>query len=122
LTQTVSRQASEQEQYIPNRMSSSTGGGGGTTSSKQRLAASNRGKTTQTPPVEHEQEPPKFSKTSLTIILKNWNALKSMIMFGCSNTGVRRYCSIIADYSNLFLFRISACLNNRQFTVYKSYF
>lgn len=123
LTQTVARQASEHEQYIPNRMSSSTGGGGGGgsggsgTSSKQRLAASNRGKTTQIPPIEHEQEPPKFSKISLTFILKNWNALKSMIMFGCSNTGARRY--VLIYFASLRAY--SDCILKKK-TVFKSYF
>ncbi|XP_066917257.1 E3 ubiquitin-protein ligase UBR5-like isoform X2 [Clytia hemisphaerica] len=87
LAQTVARQASEQEQYVPNRMSAS---GTGSLSSKQRLTASSRAKSGQTPPTEHEQEPPKFSRFSLTFILKNWEALMSMIMFGCTNTGSRR--------------------------------
>ena len=86
LVQTVARQVSEQEQYVPNRMTST---GTVSLSSKQRMNA-NRGKSGQTPPLDHEQEPPKFSKISLTFILKNWEALKSMIMFGCNSTGSRR--------------------------------
>ena len=88
LAQTVARQASEQEQYVPNRMSDSD-----SSKSKSRLNNSERrGKVSnQAPPIEHEQEPPKFAKLSLSCILKNWVALKSMIMFGCKQTGSRRW-------------------------------
>ena len=106
LVQTVARQASEQEQYVPNRMASS---GSGSLTSKQRMNA-NRGKSGQTPPLDHEQEPPKFSRLSLSYILKNWEALKSMIMFGCNSTGSRRYSFFIFPFR--FLIGVSIFLNN----------
>ena len=72
-------------QYVPNRMSSSD-------SSKQRTGSGSRGRAhCQTPPLDHELEPPKFAKTSLSYMLKNWNVLKSMIVFGCQQTGWKRF-------------------------------
>lgn len=67
-------------------------------SSKQRGGGNNiRSKNrSQTPPSDHELEPPKFAKISLGYILKNWNALKSMIIFGCDQNGSRRcVCHVI---------------------------
>lgn len=85
LARTVARQADEQVQYMPNKThsgeSSKQRGGGNNIRSKNR---------SQTPPSDHELEPPKFAKISLGYILKNWNALKSMIIFGCDQNGSRR--------------------------------
>ena len=85
LAQTVARQTNEQLQYVPNRNTTAE-------STKSRSGSNVRGKVhSVTPPLDHELEPPKFARTSLSLILKNWKALKSMVLFGCNSNGSKRW-------------------------------
>ena len=81
LAQTVSRQSHEQMQYVPSRMSDS---------GKSRISNSRGRGRSQSPPIDHELEPPKFAKTSLLYMLKNWQAIKSMVLFGQQQNGTKR--------------------------------
>ena len=106
LAQTVARQTNEQLQYVPNRNSTAE-------STKSRSGSNVRGKVhSVTPPIDHELEPPKFAKTSLSHILKNWIAVKSMVMFGCNATGSRRL---------VFVYKFTHFVN-KYLLVYKSLF
>ena len=82
LAQTVARQSNEQMQYVPNRMNSDN--------SKSRISNSRSRVRSQSPPIDYELEPPKFAKSSLLYILKNWRALKSMILFGQDQNATNR--------------------------------
>ena len=70
LTKTVARQSSEQGQYISNKSSDS----------KSRSANVRSIGTPALP--AHDLEPPKFAKLALEHTLKDWKALRSMLMFG----------------------------------------
>lgn len=114
LAQTVARQTNEQLQYVPNRNSQAE-------STKSRSGSNVRGKVhSVTPPIDYELEPPKFAKTSLSHILKNWKALKSMVLFGCNSTGSKRYftshflLSMIFGFYFMLLFnyKVSACVQS----------
>ncbi|XP_065677761.1 E3 ubiquitin-protein ligase UBR5 isoform X1 [Hydra vulgaris] len=80
LVHTVARQNTEQTQYVQKRNSSSD------TSKSSGV----RKVHSQKPLPYHDLEPPKFAKTTLLYILKNWLAVKSMILFGCNSTGIKR--------------------------------
>ncbi|XP_065062827.1 E3 ubiquitin-protein ligase UBR5-like isoform X1 [Rhopilema esculentum] len=77
LTKTVARQISEQGQYTSNKSSEP----------KSRAAAATaRGQELLQPTLPaHDLEPPKFAKQALEIVLKDWKALRSMLMSGSSN-------------------------------------
>ena len=80
LVHTVARQNTEQTQYVQRRGSSSD----------PSKSSGVRKVNSQKPLPYHELEPPKFAKTTLLYILKNWLAVKSMVLFGCNSTGVKR--------------------------------
>ena len=75
LAQTVARQGTEQGQYIPSTNRSSD-------ARSRNAPAKIRGGPGTPPLPDHDLEPPKFAKTALELILKDWKAVESMILFG----------------------------------------
>ena len=121
LAKTVARQGTEQGQYVSNKSSDS----------KSR-SANARSIGTPTLPA-HDLEPPKFAKLALEHTLKDWRALRSMLMFGSNVDQVksRLFIALILNillkltynnlpYSSLFNYRLffDLLLKKYQFSVY----
>lgn len=74
LVQTVARQITEQRSYCPKGLD--------VPNSKRRaqaaLAAANY--------PEHDLEPPKFARQALELIIKDWRAVKNMILSGTQSS------------------------------------
>ena len=74
LVQTVSRQITEQRAYIPKGVDCHP--------NKRRAQAAASAAKGDTNFPDHDLEPPKFARQALELIMKEWRAIKSMVLTG----------------------------------------
>lgn len=74
LVQTVSRQITEQRQYCPKGLDIH--------SNKRRVQAAVAAAKGETNFPVHDLEPPKFARQALEMIIKEWSAVKNMVLSG----------------------------------------
>lgn len=79
LVQTVSRQIIEQRSYCPKGIDSSH-------ANKRRAQAAVAAAKGETTFPDHDLEPPKFARHALELIIKEWSAVKNMVLSGAKCT------------------------------------
>ncbi|XP_056115395.1 E3 ubiquitin-protein ligase UBR5 isoform X7 [Rhinichthys klamathensis goyatoka] len=85
LVQTVARQSVEHCQYRPPRIREDRNRKAASAEANFKIKDRNRRKSgisTDSDMPDHDLEPPRFAQLALERVLQDWNALKSMIMFG----------------------------------------
>ena len=76
LVQTVSRQITEQRAYCPK----------GVDPIKRRAQSAVAAAKGDTNFPDHDLEPPKFARQALELIVKDWRAVKNMVLSGAKST------------------------------------
>ena len=78
LVQTVSRQITEQRSYCPKGID--------VHSNKRRVQAAVAAAKGNPNFPDHDLEPPKFARQALELIIKEWSAVKNMVLSGAKST------------------------------------